>query len=46
MPAKKELLVSLHSKYKAAKSREEKSKIIDALVFASGYKKICYNSFE
>ncbi len=39
MSTKKELLVSLHKKYRTTKSRAEKSKIIDALVFSAGYKR-------
>jgi hypothetical protein len=37
--AKKELLASLKNKYIKAELREEKIKIIDALIFATGYKR-------
>lgn len=36
---RKELLVSLQKKYKSAKSRSEKSKIIDSLISSIGYKR-------
>lgn len=36
---KKELLTSLQIKYKAAKSRSEKTRILDSLVSAAGYKR-------
>lgn len=39
MLARKELLVSLHKKFQETNSKEAKTKIIDALVFACGYKR-------